>query len=67
MKHPYMCVGSPSGIPDDWAVCVLDPVIPLDLWSGGYYGPSRAHAGRLGSGQRQATWAGSHEALIHIC
>jgi hypothetical protein len=32
MKCPYIYVGLPSGIPDGWELCILDPIITGATW-----------------------------------
>ena len=67
MKHLYIYVGLPSGIPDDCGLCVLDPVISGNPWSIGYRDALIMGPGWSTGFRSKATWVGSHEAPIHMC
>jgi hypothetical protein len=57
MKHPYICVGTPSGIPDGGQLVVLcsgHHREPMERWPGPYTGQTRA--GRLPSQSGQVSW-----------
>jgi hypothetical protein len=43
MKYSYIHVRLPSGIPDGWGLCILDPIIIGDPWGKrAYAAPPRA-------------------------